>query len=48
MAFFRNLGVNLQNRLCGIQLYASAQFFDFLDLAKKFSFLNWKLHCILK
>jgi hypothetical protein len=23
--------------------FASAQFFDFLDLAQKFTFLNWKL-----
>jgi hypothetical protein len=29
--------------LCGILQYASAQFFEFLDLEQKFSFLNWKL-----
>jgi hypothetical protein len=46
MAFLRNLCVNLQNCLCGILQYASAQFFDFLDLAQKFSFLNWKLRSV--
>jgi hypothetical protein len=34
MAHFRNFGVNLRNRLCGIQEYASAQFIDFLELAE--------------
>jgi hypothetical protein len=34
MALFRNFGVNLRNRLCGIQEYASAQFIDFLELAE--------------
>jgi hypothetical protein len=29
-------------------MYASAQFFDFLDLAEKFSFLNWKLNLNLR
>ena len=36
-------GVNLRNRLCGVQKYASVQFLDFLDLEQKFSFLDWKL-----
>jgi hypothetical protein len=43
MALFRNLGVNLRDRLCDVLRYASAQSLDFLDLAKKCSFLNWKL-----
>jgi hypothetical protein len=43
MAFLLNLFVTLQNCLCGILQYASAQFFEFLDLEQKFSFLNWKL-----
>jgi len=43
MAFFRNLGVNLRNCLCDVPRYASAQFLDFLDLAEKFSFMDWKL-----
>ena len=43
MALFRNLGVNLQDRLCGVPRYASAQSLEFLDLAKNSSFLNWKL-----
>ena len=43
MALFRNLGVNLQDRLCGVPTYASAQSLDFLDLAKNSSFLDWKL-----
>jgi len=43
MAFLPNLCVNLRNRLCGVQKYASAQFLDFLDLEQKFSFLDWKL-----
>ena len=43
MAFLHNLCVNLQNCLCGVLQYASAQFFDFLDLAQKFTFLNRKL-----
>jgi len=46
MALLVNLCVNLQNCLCGILQYASAQFFDFLDLAQKFSFLNWKLFSV--
>ena len=37
-ALFRNLGVNLQPCLCGVPMYASAQGFDFLDLAKNCSF----------
>ena len=50
MALFYNFGVNhakdvtgLQNRLCGIQEYASAQFLDFLELAKNCTFLDRKL-----
>jgi hypothetical protein len=43
MALFRNFGVNRRNRLCGIQKYASAQFFDFLELAENCSFLDRKL-----
>jgi len=43
MAFFRNLGVNLRDSLCDVLKYVSAQSLDFLDLAQKFSFLNWKL-----
>ena len=43
MALFRNLGVNLRDRLCDVPTYASAQSLDFLDLAKNCSFLNWKL-----
>ena len=42
MALFRNFGVNRRNRLCGIQAYASAQFFDFLELAKNCPFLDRK------
>jgi hypothetical protein len=40
MALFRNLGVNLRDRLCDVPRYASAQSLDFLDLAKNGSFLN--------
>jgi hypothetical protein len=43
MALFRNFGVNRWNRLCGVQEYASAQFLDFLELAKNCSFLDRKL-----
>jgi hypothetical protein len=43
MAIFRNLGVNLRDRLCDVPTYVSAQSLDFLDLAKNYSFLNWKL-----
>jgi hypothetical protein len=50
MALFRNFGVNyalgvtgLRNRLCGLQQYASAQFLDFLGLAKNCIFLDRKL-----
>jgi hypothetical protein len=47
MAFFRNLGVNLRDSLCGVLSYTSAESLDFLDLTKKFSFLIWKpLVCI--
>jgi hypothetical protein len=37
-ALSRNLGVNPHPCLCGVPLYASAQWFDFLDLAKNCSF----------
>ena len=43
MALSRNFGVNRRNRLCGIQEYASAQFLDFLELAKNCTFLDRKL-----
>jgi hypothetical protein len=43
MALFRNFGVNRRNRLCGVHKYASAQFLDFLELAKNCSFLVRKL-----
>jgi hypothetical protein len=43
MALFRNLGVTLRDCLCDVPMYASAQSLDFLDLAKKYSFMNWKL-----
>ena len=43
MALFRNFGVNRRNRLRGVQKYASAQFLDFLELAKNCSFLDRKL-----
>ncbi len=33
----------LRNCLCGIQQYASAQFLDFLELAKNCTFLDRKL-----
>jgi len=42
MALFRNLGVNLRVRLCGVAGYASARRLDFLDLAKNDSFPNQK------
>jgi hypothetical protein len=42
MAFLRNLCVNLRDALCGVPAYASASSLDFLDLAQKFSFLDWK------
>jgi len=42
MAFFRNLGVNRRDSLCDVLKYVSAQSLDFLDLAQKFSFLDWK------
>jgi len=34
--------VNLQDYLCGVQWYASAQSLDFLAMTKKPSFPNWK------
>ena len=43
MALLRNLCVNLQDFLCGVLQYASAQSLDFLDLAQKCPFMNWKL-----
>jgi len=43
MALFRNFGVNRRNRLCDIHEYASAQFLDFLELAKNCTFLDRKL-----
>jgi len=42
MAFFYNLGVKLRASLCDVLSYVSAQTLVFLDLAKKYSFLNWK------
>ena len=42
-ALFRNLIVNLRNFLCDVPRYVSAQFLDFLDLAKHCTFLAWKL-----
>jgi hypothetical protein len=42
MAFFRNLGVKLRVPLCDGLTYVSAQTLIFLDLAKNYSFLNWK------
>jgi hypothetical protein len=44
MALFRNLGVNLWDRLCDVPTYVSAQSLDFLDLANPaMAGLNWKL-----
>jgi hypothetical protein len=43
MALLRNLCVNLQDFLCDVLQYASAQSLDFLDLAQNCSFMNWKL-----
>jgi len=43
MALFRNLGVNLRDRLYDVPRHASAQSLDFLELAKNCSFLDWKL-----
>ena len=40
MVFFANICVNLRGSLCDVLAYASAQPLDFLDLGKKFSFLN--------
>jgi len=42
MVFLRNLGVNLRDSLCDVLQYVSAQSLDFLDLAQKLSFLDWK------
>ena len=43
MALFRNLCVNLQDFLCGVLQYSSAQYLDFLDPGQNCSFMNWKL-----
>jgi hypothetical protein len=43
MALFRNFVVNRRDCLCDVLQYASAQSLDFLELAKKTSFLIWKL-----
>ncbi len=43
-AIFHNIGVNLQAYLCGERMFASAQAFDFLDLAENISFPDQKLH----
>jgi len=48
MALFSNFGVNLRNRLCGVQEYASAQFLDVLELAENCTFLDRKLTSALK
>ena len=42
MALFRDLGVNLRARLCGVLKYASAQALDVLDLAENCSPRAWK------
>ena len=42
MALFRDLGVNLRARLCGVLKYASARALDFLDLAENCSPRAWK------
>jgi len=39
----KNFCVNRRNRLCDVHEYASAQFLDFLELAKNCSFLDRKL-----
>jgi hypothetical protein len=43
-ALFRNFCVNLQVCLCGEQMFASAEPFDFLELAKNTSFPHQKLY----
>jgi hypothetical protein len=43
-AIFRNFCVNLQVCWFGERVFASAQPFGFLDLAKNISFPNLKLH----
>ena len=55
MALFRNLCVNPPEADKSSELlvrrtteYASAQFLDFLDLAKNVSFLDWKLKPVLR
>ena len=47
MTLFRNFGVHRRNRLCDIHEYASAQFLDFLELAKNCTFLDRKLISVL-
>jgi hypothetical protein len=42
MALFRPGCVNLQDCLCGVPSYASAQSLDFLARTKNSSFPNWK------
>ena len=41
MAIFPNICVNLRDSLCGVRMYASAEFLDCLDLVKNISFLDW-------
>jgi hypothetical protein len=43
-AIFRNFCVNLQACLCGERMFASAQPFDFLELAENISFPDQKLY----
>jgi hypothetical protein len=50
MALFRNpppasgrVGVKLRGYLCDVLKYVSAQPLVFLDLAKKYPFMKWKL-----
>ena len=50
MALFRNppfvsgrVGVKLRGSLCDVLKYVSAQPLVFLDLAKNYPFMNWKL-----
>jgi hypothetical protein len=43
-AIFHNFCVNRQVYLCGERMFASAQTFDFLDLAENISFPKQKLY----
>ncbi len=43
MALFHNLSFNRRDSLCDVLQYVSAKSFDFLDLVKNCSFLNWTL-----